>query len=918
MLKIFKIFLVVNVCLMVNIIQAAPFSIIFNYLNHPPQDVLHAFNYAVVQPYSDVNPKQFDRPSSQAVAYVSVGEISKKEIAEYHLSNKLLLTKNPSWKTEVFDQNNPATREFLLQKLIKPLWERGYRAFFFDTLDSYQLAKLNNAQRDQQIQGLIKFIQEVKKQYPEAKIILNRGFELVPQVKADIFAVAAESLFEQWNQDAQSYGAVPVKYRDWLLKQLNQVKQMNVPVIAIDYVPADNIKLAEKTAQKIMQLGFVPWVGDHDLNNIGVGVINYVSRKILMLYDSREYLDTIYSDILRFGEVPVEYYGYLPVLVDLKIERPPAGDLRRQYAGIVIWSNKSDTVLKYSLSKWLQQQIHDQIPVVILGDLNFGLQESANKILGLQFSDLDQTATKVTISKQTKLIGFETPPPVIAQNFTPLVAKNADVQLQLKDQSGLVSDVVAYTPWGGYAFDPYVVTTLPNNYERWVINPMVFFKQALKLKEIPVPDVTTQYGRRLMMVHIDGDGFSSRSEFRNNPFSGKVLLDQIFIPYHVPTTFSVIEAELSPSLTPPKQPNYLMRLARKIYTLPNIQAASHTFSHPFKWKLIAKNDEEEGYNLKIPGYTFNVQREITGSVDFIDKYLLSHGKKCNILLWSGDCNPMADAVGLAYKDHLLNMNGGDTTIKKNNNTLTAIAPLGVFKGKYLQIFAPNQNENVYTNDWTGPFYGYRHVIETFELTNKPYRFKPIDIYYHCYSATKYASLEALKQVYDWALSQPVNEIFSSQYIVKVMDYYHTVLAKQDGGWLVTTDGHLNEIRVPTSWGYPDLDKSKNIIGFDTINNNYYIHMGPGDQAILYFNKSAPTQAYLQNTNAQLCGYEKTKDGFNFCLESLMPVIVDIHAGTNCYLSQNDKKIEPQQYNNGSARYHFPEGKQDAFREICHN
>ena len=34
----------------------------------------------------------------------------------------------------------------------------------------------------------------------------------------------------------------------------------------------------------------------------------------------------------------------------------------------------------------------------------------------------------------------------------------------------------------------------------------------------------------------------------------------------------------------------------------------------------------------------------------------------------------------------------------------------MMKGDWFQVYAPMQNENVYTNNWTGPFYGFERVI----------------------------------------------------------------------------------------------------------------------------------------------------------------------------------------------------------------
>ncbi|MGC7969982.1 hypothetical protein ACP3WE_24460, partial [Salmonella enterica] len=74
------------------------------------------------------------------------------------------------------------------------------------------------------------------------------------------------------------------------------------------------------------------------------------------------------------------------------------------------------------------------------------------------------------------------------------------------------------------------------------------------------------------------------------------------------------------------------------------------------------------------------------------------------------------------------MNGGDTMITRSRNTWTDIAAQGVRKQGWYQVFAPNQDENVYTGNWTGPFYGFERAIESYELTGEPVRFKAVDIY----------------------------------------------------------------------------------------------------------------------------------------------------------------------------------------------
>lgn len=95
------------------------------------------------------------------------------------------------------------------------------------------------------------------------------------------------------------------------------------------------------------------------------------------------------------------------------------------------------------------------------------------------------------------------------------------------------------------------------------------------------------------------------------------------------------------------------------------------------------------------------------------------------------------------------------------------------------------NENVYTNLWTGPYYGFRGVQETFALTDSPRRLRGFHLYYHFYSGTKQASIRVMKQTYQAMVdSQPLS-LWMSDYIQRVEGLYRASLAKRsDGAWLV--------------------------------------------------------------------------------------------------------------------------------------
>ncbi len=537
----------------------------------------------------------------------------------------------------------------------------------------------------------------------------------------------------------------------------------------------------------------------------------------------------------------------------------------------------------------------------MLGSVDY-LKVASNieKKFGLNFRDIE-FSSPYKVYSQTKMMDYETKAS-LTESTLDIVLKRGKPQLIVQDKSGEKSEVVGITKWGGYALYPFVVQNVGEKQTYWVLNPFAFLTKALQLKQIPVADLTTKNGLRMLMVHIDGDGWATKSEWFKGPIAAQSLLDKVLMKYQIPTTASIIEGEVSEKGVYPQFAKQSIQVARDIFKLPWVEVATHTYTHPFKWRDLARDKAGVGYNLQIPGYKYSPQREITGSMDYINRVLAPKGKKCKVILWPGDTNPDEAALAVAFQDHLLFMNGGDTLFTENNKTLTAIAPIGIVKGKYIQIYAPNQNENVYTNDWTGPFYGFRRVIETYQLTESPHRYKPIDIYYHTYSASKKGSLRALFQVYDWALKQPTNKIYSSEYIKRAVSFYHVVYAQTGDGWLVRNMGALKEYRVPNTWGYPVL--STHVMGYNHYDHQAYVHMNGGSTADIMFSKNPPTAPYIKTVNGNVKNFTHDATSMHFALSANEPIKLLIHGEGNCQLTERKKLVKPMSVSKGDYCYAF--------------
>jgi hypothetical protein len=893
--------------------EARAFNAAFFYGTPFPQE-LRIYDAVIIEADHSDFPFVPDNLQNKLYAYTSLGEVGPDKPYATQVPAAAKVARNPAWTSEVMDQASPAWREFYIEKIIAPLWQRGFRGIFIDTMDSYHLAATTPQARAQQEAGMVETLRQVRSRFPGIRIFLNRGFEIMPQVHEWVTAVAAESLFQGWDNAAHSFVPVTAPDRQGLLSQLEKIKtSYHLPVIVIDYTAPQDRKLAREISQKIRAAGFTPWITNPGIDMLGVGYPEVQPRRMLMLYNSKSTQDIISSELHRFAAMPIQYMGFVPEYRD--ISQPlPDYELAGRYAGILIWTNSTQGSAP-GYKAWLNKQVSHGLRLAVINEFGFERSNDNLQFLGLR-SDGFVPAENIEISARDSMVGFEHPPQA-HQGTLDIINATTEYSpvLRLK-ASGKNSDVAAYMPWGGYVLSPYAIYEIPYQQgTRWIINPFLFFKRALALPDMPVPDVTTSTGRRLLMAHMDGDGFASNAEFPGSPLASRVMLEKIFKKYPIPTAVSVIEAETAPWGLYPDKSAEMENIAREMFRLPHVEIASHSYSHPFNWQQLSRDQHSKGYNLQLPDYVFDLNREISGSVKYINERLAPTGKHCRIFLWTGDCEPGPDALATTYQQGLLNMNGGDTVITTSQPSLTYVAPLGAELGGHYQVYAPNQNENVYTNNWTGPFYGFRRVLESYRMTDKPRRLKPVDIYFHTYAASKPSSLKTLDEVYTWALKQPNHPIYPSAYIRRVLDFNQSVIAREDKDWLFYGDGMIDTLRIDKRWGYPKLNDS--VAGHNSANDDRYLHLTKSAVNRISIIATSSVTPYLVDANGTLLEWQQQNKQTRVIFDAHVSLDFTLSHDRSCVLSDDKERAVKADRQNGELHHYQTQvSGRAAFRLSC--
>lgn len=512
-------------------------GIAFFYGAHTPVAELSHFGRVVVEP-GNVSAGELAtlQESSTVFAYLSVGEVSRSSPSYAQVRPSWILAENEAWSSSVIDPLVEEVRAFLISRA-EELWAQGYRGFFLDTLDSPLAVPASDEVRRARALAFVALAREMHERLPGVRLLLNRGFELFPEVAPFAEALVAESLFARWNAAARRYEPVPDADRTWLLARLQEVRQRHgLPVVVIDYVAPAERQRARAVARDIQALGFIPYVTNARLDILGVGEVEVIPRKVLALYDGAAG-GPADSSLHRWLAMPLEALGLTLDYRDVR-EPLPEEPLVGRYAGVVGWVSGTPVEHPDVLRVWLERQKEDGVRVALLGEVGFALEPDFLAHRGLAPVRL---AGALRLGRADELVGFEAAPVVHAQALPEIQAVDPSVRVHLSvaDDSGQEAAAILTSDWGGIALGPYVLEEGFAGRWRWVLNPFTFLEAALAPEPFPVPDVTTENGRRLLVVHVDAEGLATREGSPCASPKGQAALESLLVHPPLPATLSL-------------------------------------------------------------------------------------------------------------------------------------------------------------------------------------------------------------------------------------------------------------------------------------------------------------------------------------------------------------------------------------------
>jgi hypothetical protein len=219
--------------------------------------------------YPDLAPLKALSERPIVLAYVSIGEVyddvDERKLLE---EENALLFKNERWNSHAVDLRAKRWRAIVHDK-VDDAMEKGFDGVMLDTLDS----PLHHAAQEgehlataMQTAG-VQLVKSLRRHHPDARIMLNRGFEALPELAPILDFVLAESILAQRDVSTGQYKLFPPDTYGEVVTQLRQAKGLapHLQILTLDYWSMDDGDTIAKLYAIQRKHGFVPYVTTPDL-----------------------------------------------------------------------------------------------------------------------------------------------------------------------------------------------------------------------------------------------------------------------------------------------------------------------------------------------------------------------------------------------------------------------------------------------------------------------------------------------------------------------------------------------------------------------------------------------------------------------------------------------------------------------------
>lgn len=215
----------------------------------------------------------FIQQKKEILGYISLGEVENERSYFGEVKEQgILLQENEYWPGSFYvDVRDPRWAKLVIEDLIPQILFQHFDGLFLDTLDNPGDLERKDPERYKgMVEAAAQLVKLIRQHYPNIKIMMNRGYELLPKVGGTIDMVMGESVYADYDFENKTYRVIPKDLYETQVKILKEAQLMNpnLQVYTLDYWDPTDSKVIKDIYQKQRDNGFIPYVATVDLHKI--------------------------------------------------------------------------------------------------------------------------------------------------------------------------------------------------------------------------------------------------------------------------------------------------------------------------------------------------------------------------------------------------------------------------------------------------------------------------------------------------------------------------------------------------------------------------------------------------------------------------------------------------------------------------
>lgn len=234
---------------------------------------LKSFDLIVLDSRVGLERKVLQEEKKKTLGYLSLGQISEKR--DYFPLVKregLLLEEDPNWEgSYLVDIRKRQWGSLVVEKMIPQILFKRFNGLMLDTVDQITALERKEPEKYKGMrEAAIRLIEAIRYHYPDITLMMNRGYDILPEVATDLNIVLGESVYTTYNFNTKKYEKTKAEDYRWQVDKLLEAKKINpsIEIFTLDYWYPEEHSFIKEIYRVEREKGFVPYVSTIDLQKV--------------------------------------------------------------------------------------------------------------------------------------------------------------------------------------------------------------------------------------------------------------------------------------------------------------------------------------------------------------------------------------------------------------------------------------------------------------------------------------------------------------------------------------------------------------------------------------------------------------------------------------------------------------------------